>query len=73
VENNNQENLEKHILKYEQIKHTNLVPIRKLIKLIRVFSGKNNQENLGKHNVTNFAMKKFFGQHFFQNPHFFFP
>jgi hypothetical protein len=40
VENNNQDNLEKHIIKFQKIKHINLVPIRKLIKLIRVFSGK---------------------------------
>ncbi len=40
MENNNQDNLEKHIIKFQKIKHINLVPIRKLIKLIRVFSGK---------------------------------
>ncbi len=58
MENNNQDNLEKHIIKFQQIKHINLVPIRKLIKLIRVFSGKKNQENLGKHNCDKFCYEK---------------
>ncbi len=71
MENNNQENLEKHIIKYEQIKHINLVLIRKLIKLIRVFS-ENNLENLGKRNCDKFCYEKVIWT-FLSKSTFFFP